>query len=323
MEAVAEKVKKLQGNSAALLPRPPAPATRKPVVAPLTPAPPPKPSLPKKRATHGRSVRPAKTVSRDQRTDVTCSFQTAESQNQDDLQPLSDPAESLSLCFKQLNSDDWMTKVKGLRCIPALAQHHPDTLMPKLHEVCLVVIEEVKNLRPSVACAAMDTIRCLYVHLQKGMDTEANWTGQALLLKISQACGNAFLQQQASEALEALVQNCSPGRVLPVLLNTGQSHLSPAVRASTARLLHLLADRLGATKVLTARQSFTQRFLTAVSKMSLDAAAEVRPHGRAILQKLALHRDFMKLWQKNVAEKDRHSLEKVLRNVVKNIKIHI
>ncbi|XP_051800793.1 TOG array regulator of axonemal microtubules protein 1-like [Acanthochromis polyacanthus] len=169
----------------------------------------------------------------------------------------------------------------------------------------------------------MDTIRCLYVHLQKGMDTEANWTGQALLLKISQACGNAFLQQQASEALEALVQNCSPGRVLPVLLNTGQSHLSPAVRASTARLLHLLADRLGATKVLTARQSFTQRFLTAVSKMSLDAAAEVRPHGRAILQKLALHRDFMKLWQKNVAEKDRHSLEKVLRNVVKNIKIHI
>ncbi len=57
---------------------------------------------------------------------------------------------------------------------------------------------------------------------------------------------------------------------------TSLSHLSVAVRASTARQLRLLVDRLGAAVILTAGKSFTQRVLTAVNKMSLDAAAEVR-----------------------------------------------
>ncbi len=36
-----------------------------------------------------------------------------------------------------------MKKVQGLQIIRALAQHHPDTLMLKLYDVCVAVIEEV------------------------------------------------------------------------------------------------------------------------------------------------------------------------------------
>ncbi|XP_051264665.1 TOG array regulator of axonemal microtubules protein 1-like [Dicentrarchus labrax] len=216
-----------------------------------------------------------------------------------------------------MSLEDWKKKIEGLRTVQALAQHHPDTLMEKLHEVCLAVIEEVKNLRSSVACVAMDTMGYLYVYLQKDMDTQAERTGRTLLQKIAQSNANLFVQQQANKALEALAQNCSPARVLTTLLNNGLSHLSAAVRACTAQQLHLLADGLGAAAIFTAGRTFTQSFLTAVSKMSLDAAAEVRPHGHAILQNLALHEDFMDLWRDIVSEKDRSPLERILRTAKK------
>lgn len=80
---------------------------------------------------------------------------------------------------------------------------------------------QVNNLRSCVSCAAMDTLVYLYVYLQKDMDNQAERTGRVLLLKIAQANANVFIQQQANLALEAMVKNCSPGRVLTTLLNTG------------------------------------------------------------------------------------------------------
>ena len=67
----------------------------------------------------------------------------------------------------------------------------------------------------------MDTLRYLYIYLQKDMDPQVERTGIALLLKIAQAAANVFVQQQANIALEAMVLNCSSGRVLNPLLNAG------------------------------------------------------------------------------------------------------
>lgn len=41
-------------------------------------------------------------------------------------------------------------KIDGLRTIQALAQHHPEVLKAKLHEVCVVIIEEVLYTLSSV-----------------------------------------------------------------------------------------------------------------------------------------------------------------------------
>ncbi|TKS90191.1 TOG array regulator of axonemal microtubules protein 1 [Collichthys lucidus] len=278
----------------------PAPA---PVQAP-TPAPPMTPAPPKKKGTRrGTSLRPVKIVNRGQ---------TAEDKIEN-LQPLSKPGEGLTLCLMDLTSDDWEKKREALQNLRALAQHHQDTLMTKLHEVCLALIEEINNLRSCVSCAAMDTLLYLYVYLQKNMDNQAERTGRVLLLKIAQATANTFIQQQANLALEAMVKNCSPGRVLTTLLNTGLNHLSAAVRASTAQQLRLLAETMGADAVLSAGKTFTTRFVTAVCKTSLDAAAEVRPHGHAILHQLAVYPDFMEMWNHTISEKDRPTLARILR----------
>ena len=42
-----------------------------------------------------------------------------------------------------LSSQFRSKRVEGLRCVRVLAQHHQETLMDRLHEVCLAVAEEV------------------------------------------------------------------------------------------------------------------------------------------------------------------------------------
>ncbi|XP_034719782.1 TOG array regulator of axonemal microtubules protein 1-like [Etheostoma cragini] len=227
-------------------------------LAPKAPAPPSKPAPPiKKGPRRGTKLR-AQAVAA-----------------QEDLQPFNNPAEKLSLSFRQLSSDDWEKKLDGLKLVRTLAQHHPALLQTKLHEVCLVLAEEVNNLRSGVACAAMATVAKLHVHLGMAMDTEAEWIGPALLLKFAQTT-TAFILDQANLALDALVEGCSPGRILTALLNTGLRHRSAAVRGCTAQHLQQLADIMGGNQIFAAGKFFAERFLTAVSKMAVDAAPEVR-----------------------------------------------
>ncbi|KAI9541614.1 hypothetical protein NQZ68_028120 [Dissostichus eleginoides] len=220
--------------------------------------------------------------------------------------------ESLSACFKLLASNDWEKKVQSLKILQALAQHHSQTLKTKRHEVCLVLIDEMNNLRSAVACEAMTTLAELYVNLKKAMDSEVEATGRALLLKLAQTASN-FVQPQANLALGAMVENCSHGRTVSTLLNTGLNHHCVAVRGSMAQHLHLLVDRFGAACVLAAGTSFTEHFLRAVSKMCVDAAPDVRHHGQILLQKLASNQRFLNLWTKIIPETERAPLDKILK----------
>ncbi|XP_026184321.1 uncharacterized protein LOC113143076, partial [Mastacembelus armatus] len=260
---------------------------------------------------------PAKTVTKAKKKTVNnCSVQSV-NKDRDVLQPLNNPVESLSGCFSMLSSDDWMEKINGLKKIRALAQHHSGILKTKLHETCLVLSEEVKSLRSAVACAAMNTIAELYVCLQKAMDPEVEGTGRALLQKLAQTT-NAFIHQQANLALDAMVQNCSPGRTVSCLLNTGLNHRSPVVRGSMAEHLHQLTDRVGAACVLTSGRTVSGRFVIAVSKMVVDGAPKVRHNGQMVLQKLALHRDFLNLWTRIIPEEERLRLDKIFIKAKKN-----
>ncbi|XP_059185571.1 TOG array regulator of axonemal microtubules protein 2-like [Centropristis striata] len=322
IEAIEEKLQHLKLNYVAS-PLPPTTPKMTPAMAPkkhsevppLAPTP-PTVSKTKKRATGpGLVLHRAEGVSeagRKAASDRRLQAANDKKLKKIELQPLTNPMESLSACLEPLPSDDWMQKINDLKTIQALAQHHSKTLKPKLHEVCLVVIEQVNNLRSAVACAAMNTLAELYVNMQKAMDPEVEGTGRVLLLKLAQTT-NAFIHQQTNLALDAMVENCSHGRIVSTLLNVGLNHRSVTVRGSTAQHLHQLADRLTAAHILTAGRSFTERFLIAVSKMCVDAAPEVRHHGKILLQELALNKDFLTLWTKIVPEKERRSLDKIFK----------
>ncbi|XP_068172623.1 uncharacterized protein [Antennarius striatus] len=227
------------------------------------------------------------------------------------------PEKSLSLVIKQISSNDWEKKVMGMGILQVLARNHSLILKPKLHLVCSFIIAELKTGCPAVVSSAINTLHELYVHLKTAMDPETEVTGQALLLKTKENI-SATTQEEINAALEALVQNCGYICVADVLLNTGVGHRSVAIRYTTAKLLHQLANRMGVDRVMTAGRGFNERFLVAVSKLSMDVAQEVKDHGQKILRELSIHKTFQMLCKRALPERNRNPLARILGNPAAN-----
>ncbi|XP_056623493.1 TOG array regulator of axonemal microtubules protein 1 isoform X1 [Triplophysa dalaica] len=225
-----------------------------------------------------------------------------EGQDQTVLRPFSKPELSLTQSFRLLASDDWEKKIEGLNIVRSLALYHHDVLISRTHDVCLVLIQEVRNLRSGVSRVALVTLSEMFAVLQKGMDQELEGTVRALLNKAGET--NTFIRQDVDKALDSMVQNCTATRSMNALLVGGLGHLNSMVRKCTAQHLCSLVERVGAARSLSGAKDLTDRLLPAVSKLSQDSSQEARYFGRRMLLLLSSHRDFDKMLEKFVTAKD-------------------
>ncbi|XP_070835057.1 TOG array regulator of axonemal microtubules protein 1 isoform X2 [Chaetodon trifascialis] len=219
-----------------------------------------------------------------------------------ELCPFSKPDLALTQSFNLLSSEDWEKKIEGLTLLRSLAQYHSDTLQGRLHDVCLSLIQEVKNLRSGVSRVAVCTLGDLYTHLQKAMDQELEGTVKALLQKAGES--NAFIRQDVDAALDCMVQHCTPTRSISALLSGGLSHLNAVVRKCTAQHLANLVDKVGAVRLLSGGKDLTDRILPAVTKLAQDSSQEARYFGRRMLLSLSSHPDFDKILERYIPPKD-------------------
>ncbi|KAG7511268.1 TOG array regulator of axonemal microtubules 1 isoform X2 [Solea senegalensis] len=219
-----------------------------------------------------------------------------------ELSSFSKPDLALTESFNLLSSDDWEKKIEGLTFLRSLANFHSDTLQGRLHDVCLALIQEVKNLRSGVSRVAVCTLGDLYTHMQKAMDQELEGTVKVLLQKAGET--NAFIRQDVDAALDCMVQNCTPTRSINALLSGGLSHLNAVVRKCTAQHLASLVEKVGAARLLSGGKDLTERILPAVTKLAQDSSQEARYFGRRMLLSLSSHPDFDKILEKYVPNKD-------------------
>lgn len=235
-------------------------------------------------------------------------------ENKADSQPYDNPSRCLTECFDWLERDDWTKKMSALDTLQTLIVHHQHTVLPKLHKVCVVLIDEVNTRHAPAVCAALDTMTMLYLHLQQIMDPEVEGMANVLLLRLAQGKEN-LIKKKVTMALDALVQNCSYRRVVTALLNSGHKHCSISVRARTIEYLGQLVDSVGTDEIFATGRYFSERLVIAVSQMAVDAAPEVRHEGQRILKEFAQHRDFIQIWDDNIPFKDRGPLNKILKNL--------
>ncbi|KAJ0062686.1 hypothetical protein NL108_004307, partial [Boleophthalmus pectinirostris] len=220
-----------------------------------------------------------------------------------ELSPFSKPEVALTQSFNLLSSDDWEKKIEGLTFLRSLANYHSDTLQSRLHDVCLLLTQEVvKNLRSGVSRAAVCTLGDFFSHLQKTMDQELEGTVKALLHKAGEI--NAFIRQDVDAALDCMVQHCTPTRSIHALLTGGLGHPNAVVRKYTAQHLANLVDKVGAARVLSGGKELTDRILPAITKLSQDSSQEARYFGRRMLLCLSSHPDFEKILEKYVPTKE-------------------
>ncbi|XP_042357180.1 TOG array regulator of axonemal microtubules protein 1 isoform X2 [Plectropomus leopardus] len=276
------------------------------ITPPHQPSPPTVPPNPKnlsrlRRAPSLSRTRPSLSHSSDELSPGTVSHKKNLSEPPE-LCPFSKPDLALTQSFNLLSSEDWEKKIEGLTFLRSLAHYHSDVLKGRLHDVCLSLIQEVKNLRSSVSRVAVCTLGDLYTHLQKAMDQELEGTVKALLQKAGES--NAFIRQDVDAALGCMVQHCTPTRGINALLSGGLSHLNAVVRKCTAQHLADLVEKVGAARLLSGGKDLTDRILPAVTKLAQDSSQEARYFGRRMLLSLSSHPDFDKILEKYISTKD-------------------
>ncbi|CAL8332048.1 unnamed protein product [Arctogadus glacialis] len=196
---------------------------------------------------------------------------------------------------------------------PELAMTQSLTLISSenwLRDVCLALVQEVKNLRSGVSRVAVCTLGVLYCHLQRDMDKEVDTTARALLHKVAES--NAFMRQEVDAALGHMVRHCTPARCINAFLDGGLSHLSAVVRKCAAQHLADLLERLGVARLLSGGKDVMDRILPAVVKLALDSSQEPRSFGRRMLLFLSSHRDFDSMLEKNIPTKDLSAARKTV-----------
>ncbi|XP_059411460.1 TOG array regulator of axonemal microtubules protein 1-like isoform X4 [Carassius carassius] len=252
-----------------------------------------------RRASSLNRIRPPASHSSDELTPVSLK---KEGQDQADLRPFSKPELALTQSFRLMSSDDWEKKIEGMTFLRSLAQYHPDVLMSRIHDVCLALVQEVRNLRSGVSRVAVVTLGEMFAALQKGMDQELDGTVRALLQKAGEC--NAFIRQDVERALDSMMKNCSLTRSMSALLTGGLGHLNSVVRKCAAQRLSALLERVGAARLLSGAKDVTERILPAVWKLVQDSSQEARYFGRRMLLFLSSHRDFDKMLEKFLPAKD-------------------
>ncbi|XP_061897899.1 TOG array regulator of axonemal microtubules protein 1-like isoform X2 [Entelurus aequoreus] len=214
----------------------------------------------------------------------------------------SKPDQALVQSLDRLSSECWEKKIEGLTLLRSLAQYHSDILQGRLHDVCIALTQEVKNLRSGVSRAAVRTLGDFYTHLQKAMDQELEGTVKALVHKGGET--NAFIRQHVDDALDCMVQHCTPTRSIQALLSGGVSHLNPVVRKCTAQHLANLVEKVGAGRLLSGGKDLSERIVPAVSRLAQDSSQEARHYGRRMLLSLSYHPDFDKILERTIPSKD-------------------
>ncbi|GFY55547.1 TOG array regulator of axonemal microtubules protein 2, partial [Trichonephila inaurata madagascariensis] len=221
---------------------------------------------------------------------------------------------ALKKALKSLATDTWMGKIEGIRTIQRLAKSHSDVLQMQLHPVVLALLTEVKNLRSSVARAAILAIGDLFVALKKNVEPDLDLITSTLLSKCGETVG--FIRDDIEKVMSHLIDTITPCKAAVSIIAGGASHRNGAVRKVAAQSLLAVAEKMGAARILTSKD-VTERLLPTTALFLMDGMPLTRWYGRRIYQLLMTHPSFDKLLLRYVQPSTLRNINSILDSIRK------
>ncbi|KAK8375491.1 hypothetical protein O3P69_008373 [Scylla paramamosain] len=229
------------------------------------------------------------------------------------LEPFASPPDALRIANERLNSNDWEGQVEGIEMLVRLVHHHPNTVLGNLRNINMSLMKQAKNLRSQVSRAAIQAFTCFFDTLRRNMEGDAEKIAAILLNRTVDT--NKFLQLDSNHALDAMLENITPSRAIPAILQEGLGHRNPAVRTNVARLLAYEVERLGPSRVLSGQKDITDRVLPAAAKLAQEGSLETRQYAKQIFHPLIQQGQFDAILKKYVPANDIRNLQKLLDNL--------
>lgn len=225
------------------------------------------------------------------------------------------PREALIKTLDQLDSNNWEVNITGLKYMVRLIRHHADFLDSHMHMTCIQLTRSVRNLRSQVARAACQAATELFTLKCKSLEIECDDLVCALLHRTADT--NRFLRADATRALESLVDNVQPPKVLNILTNKGAQHQNAIVRTTTAKLLFRLVERLGCDRIYSMGRESRDKFFMVGANLLLEGSLETRSYAKSLFRALSEHGSYQRLLLEVIPPRTYRNVEKTLRSITR------
>lgn len=114
-------------------------------------------------------------------------------------------------CLQQLDSSNWDQIMLGLQTFVCLMRNNPEQIEPQLHQYCLALSKNIKNLRSQVSRASCQAAGEFFESHSKLLEQEADDLALALLNRTADT--NKFLRSDATKALKIMCETLSIQKV--------------------------------------------------------------------------------------------------------------
>ena len=212
--------------------------------------------------------------------------------------PFTDSHLALKVALDAIESPCWSTKVEGILALIRLVNFHQQVVLSHLHEIVSRTTEETRNLRSTVARAAIFALGEYCARLKRLVEPEMDIIIQALMHKSVE--NTAFIRDDIRRSLSQLVENLTQWRLATLLIHHGAGHKNVHVRRMASQFVAQLVDRMGAAKCLVGAKDISSQIIPAAAKFAQDSSPHTRYFGRLILAKLIQHGSFERLLRRNL-----------------------
>ncbi|KAK5981073.1 TOG domain-containing protein [Trichostrongylus colubriformis] len=224
-------------------------------------------------------------------------------------------SKTVANALKKIESEDWNHKVEGINMISDLSATNPKEVSDHMHEVVLAILNECKNLRSSVSRVALACAGTLTQNMRGKMDMELDKLCMILINKAGDV-SNAFIREDASEALTKVVNYASAGKALQAIITAGSKSKNNTIRASCASFVVSLVSRLGTATVLSSPDQLA-KLVTQLLAFSRDPNPVVRMHGKQTIVNLSQDPNFDRQMKKAISDSEYRAVKAILDEIDK------
>ncbi|KAK6036300.1 HEAT repeat protein [Cooperia oncophora] len=129
---------------------------------------------------------------------------------------------------------------------------------------------------------------------------------------------NAFIREDAGEALTKVVNYASAGKALQAIIAAGSKSKNNTIRATCAGFVCSLVSRLGTTTILSSPDQLS-KLISQLLAFSRDPNAQVRMHGKQTLLNLSQDANFDRQVKKAVSDSDYRAIRCILDEIDKKV----
>ncbi|XP_014468480.1 PREDICTED: uncharacterized protein LOC106741218 [Dinoponera quadriceps] len=217
-------------------------------------------------------------------------------------------------CFAQLENKDWEVTMKGLKCLSQISKQSPEYLdVFVVNTIARLLGRHVKNLRSQVARAACNAASDVFSSQIRGIDQDLDEIAGPLLHRTADT--NRFLRADCNAALDQMVQHLPPHKTIGTIVLKGASHQNAIVRATTARLLSDIIDRIGPDHVMILPRDVKDKLLNTGAKLLMDGNLDARNHAKRMFKRLTRCEGFRKALTDAVPETTLRHIDKTMKTL--------